>query len=282
MYAALLNNELVNANDQAKKLKNKQINDQNNHYFCPHCKQEVQLIVKEKSAYFKHRAHIVNLSGEKEEHLQSKNLLQAALIEANFPAQTEISLAKGQLRADVLANSKLAFEIQCAPLNKSEFRHRHFLYWRSGIQDIWVVGKRHFLQHNIKKSQLIFFRKNKLWHNYYLEIDPYQKRLRLKFNVLLEPLTEQVHYQVANFALNGTGLQKLWRFHPQLKNYNIDPSKQQRYLQIQLTQKSIKGMQIATLLYQSHLTLNDLPEWVFTKLRPVSAPDNVTAFLHQP
>lgn len=281
MYAAFLNNELVNANDQAEKLKNKRINDQNNHYFCPHCKQEVQLIVKARTAYFKHQPHIVNLSGEKEEHLRSKNLLQAALIEANFPAQTEITLANGQLRADVLANSKLAFEIQCAPLNKSEFRHRHFLYWQNGIQDVWIVGKRHFLQHNIKKSQLIFFRRNKLWHDYYFEIDPFRQVLRLKFNVLLEPLTEQVHYQVGHFSLNGRGLQELWQFHPHLKNYDVNPRMQKRYLQTQLMQKSTKGMQIAAQLYQSHLTVSELPEWVFTRLRQVSSPDNVSSFLHQ-
>ena len=47
---------------------------------------------------------------------------------AGFPAEVEIPLAEGQLRADVLATAKLAFEVQCAPLSQQEFNHRHQLY----------------------------------------------------------------------------------------------------------------------------------------------------------
>lgn len=247
-------------------------------YFCPHCQQQVQLIIRKDSAYFKHAAKIEDLNSEKQEHRLSKLLLKKALQHANFAAQTEATLANGQLRADVLASPKLAFEIQCAPLNRSEFRHRHFLYWQIGVKDIWIVGQRHFLHENLKKSQLIYFRKNELWHDYYLEIDPYQKILRLKFNVLLEPITDKFHYQVKNFSLDKTGLKKLWLFRPQLKRYCINPVDQRSYLQMQIRHKTVSGMQVASMLYQNHMTMEDMPEWVFCNFRRVNSYINALQF----
>lgn len=280
LYAALLNNELVLATEQAKIVKNSSRLFKK-HYLCPHCQQEVQLIVKKQTAYFKHIPLIINQVGEKQEHALSKKLLKKALLAANFAAETEVVLANKQLRADVLAGTDLAFEIQCAPLNRSEFRHRHLLYGQIGITDIWIVGQRHYLQHNIKKSQLIFFRQNKQWHDYYLEIDPFQKIINLKFNVLLEPITNQAHYQVKTFALNGTGIAELWHFLPKFKKYQINPTLQKNYLQMQLKQKSTEGLQVASMLYQNHLTVEDLPSWVFRKFRSVNSCNNAISFLHK-
>lgn len=278
LYAALLNNQLVlavtEAQSQSKMLAK-------NNYICPQCKQRVKLIIKEKSAYFKHFPSNNNLSGEKEEHALSKAILKNALLEAKFNAQTETSLANGQLRADILVNSKLAFEIQCAPLSKLEFIKRHNLYKNIGVADIWIVGKRHYLLQEIKKSQLIFFRKNKLWHDYYLEILPKQKILRLKYNVQLEPITSKVHYQIENFVISSYGLAKLWHFKPVLKQYCVDPRTQKNYLQLQLTQKTIKGMKIANQLYQRNLTIDELPPTIFSNFRRVNSCNNVITFLHQ-
>lgn len=281
MYAAFWNNKLVTAIDEAEKVKNALVKKKKNHYFCPHCSQEVQLVVKAGTAYFRHQPGEVNLAGEKDEHARSKNLLKIALMQAKFSAQTEVTLASGQLRADVLASPRLAFEVQCAPLSEAEFNHRHLLYRQNGIKDIWLVGKRHYLTREIKKSQLIFFRENKLWHNYYFEINPYQKILRLKFNVQREPLTNRIQYQSMNFALSKSGLWQLWHFQPQLITYHVDPHAQKRYLQTQIMQKSTKGLRIAAQLYQNHLTIDDLPNWVYERFRPVKSPDNITLFLHQ-
>lgn len=281
MYAAFWKNELVTAFDQAEKAKDELVKNKQRHYFCPSCRQEVQLVINSKTAYFRHRPEVINLAGEKDEHARSKNLLKNALVEASFTAQTEVTLASGKLRADVLASPKLAFEVQCAPLTKSEFIHRHLLYRKNGIEDIWLVGKRHYLALKIKKSQLIFFRENKLWHNYYFEINPYQKFLRLKFNVQREPLTDRLQYQVKYFALNGAGLSKLWQFQPHFKNFYVNPHVQKSYLQTQIMKKTTKGMQIAAQLYQNHLTINDLPDWVYERFRQVKSPDNITLFLHQ-
>lgn len=279
MYAALLNDTLVLAVEEAKLTKSN--NKVKKHYFCPHCEREVQLVYKDEQSYFKHIPSKVNLSGENEEHAQSKRILTQALRTVHFNAQTEVNLANGQLRADILAASNLAFEIQCAPLNRSEFRHRHFLYRQIGVKDIWIVGKRHFLRQNIKKSQLIFFRRNNFWREYYLEIDPFKKIIRLKYNVLLEPLTNKVHFQEEKFAISAKGLKKLWHFQPSLHKYHVNPKQQRRYLQMQLVHKSLKGMQIANLLYKKRQTIDDLPPWVFNSFRRINSPDNVSKYLNQ-
>lgn len=278
MYAALLNNVLVLAVDEAQKQQNKNLSQK---YFCPHCQREVQLIIKKERSYFKHLAQVINMSGENREHALSKELLYTALRKTHFDAQMEASLANGQLRADILASPKLAFEIQCAPLNKSEFRHRHLLYRHLGVKDIWIVGKRHYLEQNLKKSQLIFFRNNQAWQDYYLEINPQQKILRLKYNVLLEPVTNKLHYQIQVFNLNPVGLRNLWHFQPNLQKYQINAQKQKEYLQLQLAQKSLKGMQIAEKLYKKRQTIEDLPSWVFQNFRAVNTCDNVTKYLNQ-
>ena len=279
MYAALLNNTLVLAVEEAKSTKSN--NKVKKHYFCPHCEREMQFVYKDEQSYFKHIPSKVNLSGENEEHAQSKRILTQALRAVHFNAQTEVNLANGQLRADILAASNLAFEIQCAPLNKSEFRHRHFLYRQIGVKDIWIVGKRHFLRQNIKKSQLIFFRRNNFWREYYLEIDPFKKIIRLKYNVLLEPLTNKVHFQEEKFDISAKGLKKLWHFQPSLHKYHVNPKQQRRYLQMQLVHKSLKGMQIANLLYKKRQTIDDLPPWVFNSFRRINSPDNVSKYLNQ-
>ncbi|WEV71349.1 competence protein CoiA family protein [Lactobacillus sp. ESL0785] len=278
MYAALLNKNLVLAVTEADLIRRGEKRLVGQQYLCPRCHKRVQLIIKASKPYFKHRPRISHLQGEKEEHAMSKALLQSALCAAGFRAQTEVTLAAGQLRADVLASSQLAFEVQCAPLSKTEFTHRHQLYCQIGIADLWVVGRRHYLQAKIKTSQLIFFRKNQVWRTYYFEIDPYHRQLRLKYNVLLEPLTNKLHYQIEYFSLDATGLRALWQFQPALKQYEVQPAKQKHYLELQLAEKSKKGSQIAWQLYQRQMTINDLPSWVFGKMREVNYSDNVTQY----
>lgn len=177
MYAAMLNKKLVLAVDEACLVNARQKKLNRDNYHCPHCNKKVILVMSEqKAAFFKHLVKYSNLMGEKEEHHQSKMLLKSALTAAGFPAEVEIPLAEGQLRADVLATAKLAFEVQCAPLSQQEFNHRHQLYQKIGVKDIWIVGQRHYLKRRLKRTQLIFFRQNKAWGNYYLEINPQRNR----------------------------------------------------------------------------------------------------------
>lgn len=162
MYAAMLNKGLVLAVNEAYLVNSNQKKLNQDFYRCPHCNKKVILIMSErKAAFFKHLISYNNLMGEKEEHHQSKMLLKSALTAAGFNAAVEMPLADGQLRADVLVSKKLAFEAQCAPLNKNEFRHRHALYHKIGVTDIWIVGKRHYLKKRLKQTQLIFLGKIK-------------------------------------------------------------------------------------------------------------------------
>ncbi|MEB3365144.1 hypothetical protein SDC49_21215 [Lactobacillus sp. R2/2] len=72
----------------------------------------------------------------------------------------------------------------------------------------------------------------------------------MKYNVLLEPLTNKIHWQKQNFTINAEGLKKLWHFKPALRKYYVDSAKQKQYLKMQLMQKSLNGMKIANNLYK--------------------------------
>lgn len=234
-----------------------------------------------KAAFFKHLVKYSNLMGEKEEHHQSKMLLKSALTAAGFPAEVEIPLAEGQLRADVLATAKLAFEVQCAPLSQQEFNHRHQLYQKIGVKDIWIVGRRHYLKRRLKRTQLIFFRQNKAWGNYYLEINPQRNRFCLKYNVLEEPVANKLVYQSKSFVLDELGIKDFWRFKPFKKEYSLNIATQRKYLRQQIMQKTKLGLKIGEMLYERKLTLDDLPDKVFATWRNPGERDRVSDFLQK-
>lgn len=269
MYAAMLNKKLVLAVSEAYLVNSRQKKLNRENYRCPHCNKKVILIISEKkSAFFKHLTSYSNMMGEKEEHHQSKMLFKAALTAAGFNAEVEIPLADGQLRADVLATKKLAFEIQCAPLSDTEFKHRHSLYKKIGVTDIWIVGQRHHLKRNLKHTQLIFFRKNKKWGNYYLEVNPARNCFCLKYNVCQEAVTRRLHYQTKYFALDEIGIKQFWCFKPILKAYTCKPAEQRKYLERQIKQKSKLGLKVAELLYRQKIIVNDLPDSIFKYRNP--------------
>lgn len=268
MYAALLKNRLVLAVQEASQVINQKKKLNYEKYLCPRCHKQVILIISEnKNAFFKHLIHYQQQQGEKEEHHNSKMLIKSAFTAAGFNAKVEIPLASGKIRADILISDKLAIEVQCAPLSSKEFYHRHHLYQSIQVLDLWIVGKRHFLKNKIRQTQLIYFRKNKQWGDYYLEVDIKREILVLKYNVQIEPLTSRVKFQRQTFGLNEKGIEKLWNFEPILKSYSIDPKVQKEYLQKQIQRKTKKGLQYAELLYQHQKTLNDLPESLFRTWR---------------
>lgn len=280
MYAAILNKKIVLAVSEASLVMSKQkmLNQEN--YRCPHCKKKVILTISEKKTpFFKHLMKYNNAMGEKEEHHQSKMLLKSALTAAGFNAQVEVPLAQGQLRADVLASEKLAFEVQCAPLSDSEFVHRHALYEQIGIIDIWIVGQRHYLKSKLKRTQLIFFRKNENWGNYYLEINPQKNYFCLKYNVLQEPVTNKLHYQTKYFALDEIDMNVFWHFKANKKEYKLDANSQKMYLKKQIAQKTKLGLKIAQQLYEQKMTIMDLPERLFNSWRNPGEENLITQFL---
>ncbi len=282
LYAALLNEKLVLAIEEAGlvRLKIKKLNS--DEYRCPHCQKRVILIVSQsKAAFFKHWIHYQDGQGEKEEHHNSKMLLKAAFTAAGFPAQTEIPLADGQLRADVLVSSKLALEVQCAPLSDAEFNKRHRLYQKINVLDLWIVGSRHYLKQRIKKKQLIFFRESQRWGCYYLEVDPQKNQLCLKYNIWQEPVTRKLRYQQARFSLDEFGVKKFWHFKPVFKKFTVNSQKQEEYLRQQVRTKTEFGLRIAVQLYDHHFTLEDLPAEIFQKWRKPGQIDAVSFYLQK-
>lgn len=282
MYAALLEKKLVLAVEEANEVRNnyKKLNE--DEYRCPHCRKKVILILsEEKNAFFKHLALYSNQLGEKEEHHTAKLLLKSAFTAAGFAAKTEIPLASGQIRADVLVSEKLALEVQCAPLSEEEFNHRHACYRQIDVLDLWIVGKRHYLKRSLHPRQLIYFRENKQWGTYYLEVDASKQLLRLKYNVWQEPLSRKVVYQQAVFKLDEHGIRQFWRFKPRLKQFVLNPTWQRAYLSRQLKQKSKLGQKIGEQLYLAHLTVDELPDYLFTKWRKPGTVSPIINFLHK-
>lgn len=280
MYAALLNKKLVLAVDEARLVVQGMKKLNASPYRCPHCQKKVILILsQEKAAFFKHLVKYENALGEKEEHHLAKMMLQAAFTAAGFKAQTEISLANGQLRADVLVSAKLALEVQCAPLSRAEFKHRHHLYQKIKVLDLWIVGHRHFLGKRLKQTQLIFFRQNRRWGSYYLEVDAKHNFLRLKYNIWQEAIKPDLHYQVQVFPLDERGVERLWSFKPVLRTYAVNPWDQKRYLFKQIRQKSKQGRFLAAQLYQAHLTVDDLPLALFKEGRKPGTLDQLSRYL---
>ncbi|WP_297817257.1 competence protein CoiA [uncultured Lactobacillus sp.] len=269
MYAALLKQNLVLAVSEANLVyqRQKRLNEDN--YRCPSCNHRVMLVIsQQKMPFFKH-IHLITGQGEKDEHQRSKNLLCSALVANGFPAQVEIALANQQLRADILVNSKLAFEIQCAPLSDEEYEHRHHLYQQIKIKDIWLVGKRHYLKGKLKKTQKMFFRYSKAWKWYYLEIDPHNLEIRLKYDVRLEAIKPRVSYLQERFSLDEKGIKNFFSFKPNLNQRKsiCDYHKQYYYLAKQLKEKTKLGLQVGQLLYERGKTIDDLPLELFVNYR---------------
>lgn len=282
MYAALLHGKLVLAIREAQLVLQHQKRLNFEVYRCPHCQKRVILVISQtKTAFFKHLPSYQARLGEKEEHHLAKLLFKSAFTAAGFVADNEIPLADGQLRADVLVADKLAIEVQCAPLSKAEFIHRHHLYQTITVTDLWVVGQRHYLGHKLKKTQLIFFRANQNWGNYYLEVKPQKNIFCLKYNIWQEPLTSCLRYQQASFRLDEVGLAAFWHFKPHLRSYSLNPQGQKNYLQKQLRQKSKLGLQIGELLYRQHLNLEALPPALFLKWRNPGERDSVSQYLRR-
>lgn len=280
MYAALLNKKLVLAIDEANMVINhqKKLNFEN--YRCPQCHKKMILILSEnKSAFFKHLVEYDDRQGEKEEHHNAKMLLKSAFTAAGFNAQVEIPLAEGGIRADVLVSKKLALEVQCAPLSRQEFDHRHNLYQGINMVDLWIVGKRHYLKNKLKDTQLIFFRQNKKWGVYYLEVDPGRQILRMKYNIMQEPITRNLKYQTATFSLDEVGIAKFWHFRATKKRFFVNKESQKKYLWKQIHQRTNLGKKIGAQLYQLGMSADDLPDYIFEKWRLPGEDNCVSQYL---
>lgn len=269
MYAALLEHNLVLAVSEANLVYQRQKRLNEDKYRCPSCNHRVMLVISQKKMPFFKHIHLISGQGEKDEHHQSKNLLCSALVANGYPAQVEIPLADQQLRADILVNSQLAFEIQCAPLSKQEYLHRHRLYEQIKVKDIWLVGKRHYLKTKLKKTQKIFLRYSESWKWYLIEIDPQNLEIRLKYDIKLEAITDKVSFLQKKFSLDEKGVSDFLTFKPDVHTRQTlcDYQRQYGYLLKQIKEKTKLGLQIGQLLYESGKTVDDLPIELFVTYR---------------
>ncbi|MCT7703601.1 MAG: competence protein CoiA family protein, partial [Lactobacillus iners] len=189
-----------------------------------------------------------------------------ALVGAGYHAKMEVNLAYRQLRADILMQNSISFEIQCSPISDIEFDHRHNLYEKIGIKDVWVVGRRHFLHQQLRESQKKFLRFNQQWGWYYLEINPYEADISLKYNILLSPISRKLKYQIKKFSLDDLGIRKFFNFVPYLKRYSLpDVQFQRQYLHKKIQQKTGYGLQVAQLLYENRKSVEDIPVEILTQ-----------------
>ncbi len=283
MYAAILNKKLVLAVNEAEQVSKGLKILNRDYYTCPSCKHRMILIIsEEKMPFFKH-FHQLKGTGEKEEHSQAKNLLCTALKANGIQADVEVTLLDQQLRADVLVANKLSFEVQCAPLSEAEFNHRHNLYKKLHIKDIWIVGKRHYLKNKLNHSQEIFLRYSRKWQWYYLEINPFNCVITLKYNILKAALSTEVEYAVKTFPLDEKGIFDLFTFTPsgKVKSKFSRIQDQKLYLQKQIAQKSKLGLEIGALLYQLHYSVADIPNELFSKLREPKEQSPIIIFLQK-
>ncbi len=282
MYAAILNQKLVLAINEAEQVSKglKKLNQES--YLCPSCRHRMILILsEEKKPFFKH-FYQVKGTGEKEEHLQAKQLLCTALKANGLRADIEVPLLDQQLRADVLVENRLSFEVQCAPLSGAEFAHRHALYKKLQIKDIWIVGERHYLKNKINRSQKIFLRYSTQWQWYYLEINPFSCVITLKYNILMAALSSELSYEIKTFSLDERGVASLFTFIPSTRKNKISYIQDQKiYLQKQINQKSKLGLKIASLLYQLHYSVADIPDELFLKLREPKEKSPIIIFLQK-
>ncbi|EFJ69743.1 hypothetical protein HMPREF0514_10187 [Lactobacillus paragasseri JV-V03] len=197
-------------------------------------------------------------------------------------ADIEVPLLDQQLRADVLVENRLSFEVQCAPLSGAEFAHRHALYKKLQIKDIWIVGKRHYLKNKINRSQKIFLRYSTQWQWYYLEINPFNCVITLKYNILMAALSSELSYEIKTFSLDERGVASLFTFIPSTRKNKISYIQDQKiYLQKQINQKSKLGLKIASLLYQLHYSVADIPDELFLKLREPKEKSPIIIFLQK-
>lgn len=76
-------------------------------------------------------------------HRHGKELLYRWFKRQNFHVDIEHYLPQIQQRPDIFierAGRKIAIEYQCANLSIEQLYKRTYLYWRAGIQVIWIIG----------------------------------------------------------------------------------------------------------------------------------------------
>lgn len=116
-------------------------------FYCPVCKQQVQLKLGQKKAW--HFAHLVKqhctfeAEAESHYHLQGKKWLYTWLRRKKVPVKLEAYLPELQQRPDLLlqtAPQLTALEFQCATMPPDLLKKRTTTFQQAGLLPIWLLG----------------------------------------------------------------------------------------------------------------------------------------------
>ncbi|MBM7636578.1 competence protein CoiA [Streptococcus saliviloxodontae] len=172
-------------------------------YYCPAC--SGPLVFKSGAVMRSHFAHQSLKDcqffheNESSEHLSLKAQLYSSLAETE-KVEIEKVLPDIQQIADLMVNDRLALEVQCSPLSIERLRERTNSYQEVGIQVLWLLGKRLWMQQRLTdlQRQLLYFSSNMGFHLWELDAD--QSLIRLKY-LIYEDWQGKVHYLEQQFPL---------------------------------------------------------------------------------
>lgn len=115
-----------------------------------------------------------------------------------------------------------------------------------------------------------------------MEINPFSCVITLKYNILMAALSSELSYDIKTFSLDEKGVASLFTFIPSTRRNKLSYIQDQKvYLQKQITQKSKLGLEIASLLYQLHYSVADIPDELFLKLREPKEKSPILIFLQK-
>ena len=104
-----------------------------------------------------------------------------------------------------------------------------------------------------------------------------------KYNILKAALSSEISYDIKHFSLDEKGIANLFTFAPtNRRNIKYSSIQDQKiYLQKQITHKSKLGLESASLLYQLHFSVADIPEKLFLELREPKEKSPIITYLQK-
>lgn len=249
--------ELINAKEATR----------NQKFYCPACKQSVQL--KRGRHKIAHFAHLQNQAcdsfseGETLEHLHAKELLFNWLKKQNYPVELEAYLPNLKQRPDLLV-AHLAIEMQCSPLTISRFIERNQGYLSHHYFPWWLIGsklqpKKHQFR-SLVKSMICY---HPLADFYFYGFDEKQQAIIYYGNICWH-YRKGYYYQAYLFPLQSCSLTTVQLFCPKkLAPFTWKEIEYRFYLQHQLVNQRPYFISLQEFCYLHHQNLLNLPAWCY-------------------
>ena len=182
-------------------------------YYCPACGTSVRMRKgKNVRRHFAHESlKKCDFFHENEgpEHLENKKRLFYWAKE-NDAVEMEYPIPELKQIADIFINKQLALEVQCSPISCELLRERSNGYRSLGIQVLWLLGEKLWLNERLTQLQrdFLYFSNNMGFHIW--ELDHKRRVLRLKY-LLHQDLKGKLHYQVKEFSYGKGNLIEILR-----------------------------------------------------------------------